>query len=495
MTPVRVRFAPSPTGRLHVGNARTALFNWLMARHHGGTFVLRIEDTDAERSTVESEQSILEDLRWLGLAWDEGPDVGGPHAPYRQSELLDLYRATADSLLARGLAYYCFCSPDQLEAERQAALASGQPPRYSGRCRALEPAVAAGRVAAGEPAAIRFAIPARDVTFEDAVRGPITVARDQIGDPVIVRSGGRPAYNFAVVVDDTRMAITHVVRGEDHISNTTRQVLLYEALEATPPIFAHLSLVMGPDHAPLSKRHGATSVSEFRDRGVLPEALVNYLALLGWSPGEGEELVPIADLARRFDLSRVSHSPAVFDLDKLAWMNRHYMKEAPVGRIAREALRYFVVTGFVTHATNASIAYLEWLLPMAIGSVDRLDEVPARVAFVFEWDATRAADLVRQEPDGERAVGAFADAVARAGPLTRESFRAAVGRARDATGLKGRPLLHPIRVALTAAESGPELDLAVPAIDAGAALPAGSGVLPIASCAQRVRLVVEQLQG
>jgi nondiscriminating glutamyl-tRNA synthetase len=333
------------------------------------------------------------------------------------------------------------------------------------------------------------------VTFEDAVRGPITVARDQIGDPVIVRSGGRPAYNFAVVVDDTRMAITHVVRGEDHISNTTRQVLLYEALEATPPIFAHLSLVMGPDHAPLSKRHGATSVSEFRDRGVLPEALVNYLALLGWSPGEGEELVPIADLARRFDLSRVSHSPAVFDLDKLAWMNRHYMKEAPVGRIAREALRYFVVTGFVTHATNASIAYLEWLLPMAIGSVDRLDEVPARVAFVFEWDATRAADLVRQEPDGERAVGAFADAVARAGPLTRESFRAAVGRARDATGLKGRPLLHPIRVALTAAESGPELDLAVPAIDAGAALPAGSGVLPIASCAQRVRLVVEQLQG
>jgi glutamyl-tRNA synthetase/nondiscriminating glutamyl-tRNA synthetase len=494
MSGLRVRFAPSPTGHLHVGNARTALFNWLLARRQGGVLILRIEDTDAERSTLESEHSIIEDLRWLGLTWDEGPDVGGPCLPYRQSERLDSYRRTAEALRSRGQAYYCFCAPAQLEAERQAALASGAPPRYSGRCRAIDPGEAARRVAAGEAAAMRFAVPAgRDVTFTDLVRGPITVHADQIGDPVIVRSDGRPAYNFAVVVDDIQMAVTHVVRGEDHISNTSRQLLIYEALGSAPPAFAHLSLVLGPDHAPLSKRHGATSVAEFRDRGYLPESLVNYLALLGWSPGEGEELLPLEELARRFDLARVSHSAAVFDVGKLAWMNRHYMKAAAPSRLAREALPYFARAGFVTHGTDASLAYVESLLPLAVGSVDRLDEIPARASFIFEWDTARAADLVRAEADGARAVAAFADAVASAGPLSRESFRAAVAQARDATGLKGRSLLHPIRVALTAADSGPELDLAVPAIDRGAGVPSGAGLSPVLSCAERARQVAGKL--
>jgi glutamyl-tRNA synthetase/nondiscriminating glutamyl-tRNA synthetase len=488
MTPVRVRFAPSPTGHLHVGNARTALFNWLLARRHAGVFILRIEDTDAERSTLASEQSILEDLRWLGLTWDEGPDVGGPHAPYRQSERLESYRDTADALLARGLAYRCFCTPAQVEVERQAALAGRQPPRYSGRCRALDPQESARRVAAGEAAAVRFVVPAAgEVTFTDLIRGPIAVQAAQIGDPVILRSAGRPAYNFAVVVDDIQMAVTHVVRGEDHISNTTRQVLIYRALEAPPPAFAHLSLVLGPDHAPLSKRHGATSVAEFRDRGVLPEALVNYLALLGWSPGDGEELLPLEALAPRFDLTRASHSAAVFDPGKLAWMNRHYMNVAPPSRLAKEALPYFARAGFVTLGTDASLAYVESLLPLAAGSVDRLDEIPARVSFLFEWDAARAGALVRAETDGARAVAAFAEALPPEGARSREVFRAAVARVRDATGLRGRALLHPIRLALTAAESGPELDLAVPAIDAGAALPTEAGVAPVASCAERAR--------
>jgi glutamyl-tRNA synthetase/nondiscriminating glutamyl-tRNA synthetase len=491
---MRVRFAPSPSGHLHVGNARTALFNWLLARRHGGAFVLRIEDTDAERSTAESERSILDDLRWLGLDWDEGPDLGGPHGPYRQSERLALYASTAGELLARGAAYYCFCTPDELEADRRAAVAAGHAPKYGGRCRAIDPAEARRRVQTGAPAAVRFHVAAGpDVAFHDVVRGEVTFSRQVIGDPVIVRSDGRPAYNFAVVIDDVRMQITHVVRGEDHISNTPRQMLIYEALAAAPPTFAHLSLVLGPDHAPLSKRHGATSVAEFRDRGFLPEALVNYLALLGWSPGAGEELVPVAEMARRFDLARVGHSAAVFDTGKLAWMNRHYMKAAPPTRIAAASVASFMRAGLVTRDTGTARGYLESLLPLAVGSVDRIDEIAERVAFVFDWDAARAAELVRQEPDGARAVASFAGEVAGRGPLDRETFRAAATRARATTGLKGRALFHPIRVALTAAESGPELDLAVPAIDRGAALPADAGVAAIMSCAARAAEVVARL--
>jgi len=492
---MRVRFAPSPSGHLHVGNARTALFNWLLARGRGGTFVLRIEDTDTERSTRESETSILEDLRWLGLDWDEGPDAGGPFGPYRQSERSDLYRQVTEQFLAAGQAYRCFCAPDQLDAERQAALASGQPPKYSGRCRRIAPAEAAARVAGGEAAAIRFRIPeTRDVTFHDLVRGDVTFSTDVMGDPVIVRSDGRPAYNFAVVIDDVRMAVTHVIRGEDHISNTPRQVLMYKALGATPPVFAHLSLVLGPDHAPLSKRHGATSVAEFRERGYLPEALVNYLALLGWSPGENEEILPMAQMAERFDLSSVSHSAAVFDMAKLAWMNRHYMKEASPARIAREALPYFRHAGYVTGSGDAPLDYIESLLPIAVGSVDRIEEIPERVATIFDWDAARAASLLRAEADGVRVVEAFAAAVADHGALDRESFRLAAARVREATGLKGRALFHPIRLALTAADSGPELDLAVPAIDRGAALGGAAALKPIPSCAHRAAEVSRLLR-
>ncbi len=491
--PLRVRFAPSPTGHLHVGNARTALFNWLLARGQGGTFILRIEDTDAERSTLASEKSILADLRWLGLDWDEGPDAGGPHGPYRQSERLQLYLSYARDLISREKAYFCFCSPEQLESERQAAFAASLPPKYSGRCRGISAEDAAKRMAAGEMAAIRFRIPDdRDVTFNDIVRGDVTFNTSVIGDPVILRSDGRPAYNFAVVVDDALMEVTTVIRGEDHISNTPRQVLLYEALGFEPPRFAHLSLVMGPDHAPLSKRHGATSVAEFRENGTLPEALVNYLTLLGWSPGEGQEILPADEMARRFELANVSHSAAVFDTGKLAWMNRHYMKEAGAEKIALMALPAFLKSGFVAHETDQARQYIESLLPMALASVDRPSEIVDRVAFVFDWRLDHAAALLGAEADGDKIATALAEELAPLGPLTKDSFRAAAGRVKDRTGLKGRALFHPIRVALTGLESGPELDLAVPAIDRGAMLPSSAGVPTIPSCADRARAIADK---
>src|SRR5882672_3454309 len=354
---MRVRFAPSPTGALHVGNVRTAIFNWLLARGSGGTFVLRIEDTDVERSTRQSEVSMIDDLRWLGLDWDEGPDIGGAHGPYRDSERLHLYQSYAKELLNAGSAYFCFCSTTQLDADRQAAVAEGRPALYPGTCRKLSIEQAQARMVAGERPAIRFRVPDdRDVVFTDAVRGEVRFPGDVIGDPIIVRADGHPAYNFAVVVDDALMEITHVIRGEDHISNTPRQVLLYEAMGFTPPKFAHLALVLGPDHSPLSKRHGATSVAEFRAKGYLPEAVVNYLALLGWSPRPGSaagrsvaddaaELLPVDELARRFSLERVGHSAGVFDEEKLAWANRHYLKMADPARIAALAVPYFQQAG------------------------------------------------------------------------------------------------------------------------------------------------------
>ena len=292
-------------------------------------------------------------------------------------------------------AYYCFCPPSKLEADRKADLAAGRPPKYHGTCRELSLEAARARIETGERPVIRFKVPpSTEVSFNDAVRGEVTFNTEVIGDPVLVRSDGRPAYNFAVVIDDALMEVTHVIRGEDHISNTPRQLLLYRALGFTPPQFAHLALVMGPDHTPLSKRHGATSVAEFRLRGYLPEALVNYLALIGWSPGASasdpgtnDELLPVAELARRFAIEDVGHAAGIFDVEKLSWMNRHYMKVAAPGRIAAESMRYFLGRGYVRKRTDAALDYVSSLLPMAVGSVDRLEEIPERVQFVFEFDA------------------------------------------------------------------------------------------------------------
>jgi glutamyl-tRNA synthetase/nondiscriminating glutamyl-tRNA synthetase len=497
---MRVRFAPSPTGKLHVGNARTALFNWLLARGHGGTFILRIEDTDAERSTVQSESSMIDDLRWLGLDWDEGPDRGGPHGPYRQSERTALYAEHARRLLDSGRAYYCFCSKAQLDADREAAVAAGRPARYAGTCRHITPAAAAARIAAGERPAVRFRVPdEHEVRFTDAVRGEVRFHTDVIGDPVIVRAEGTPAYNFAVVIDDALMEVTQVIRGEDHISNTPRQILLYEALGFTPPAFAHLSLVMGPDHTPLSKRHGATSVAEFRARGYLPEALVNYLALIGWSPGHDEELLPIAEMARRFSLAAVGLSAGVFDEEKLAWVNRHYLKTADPARLAALALPYLRAGGVAIGDTPDALDYLASVIPIATGSVDRLDQVPGRLAVLFSYSVEQAlADpAIGEEMRHEQAravVTALAAELAAAPRLDRDRFRSAANAVKAQTGQKGKALFHPIRVALTGRVEGPELDLLVPAIDRGAELPAAAGVPAIVGCRERARAFAEALE-
>ena len=348
---------------------------------------------------------------------------------------------------------------------------------------------------------------AEEIRFQDLVRGEVVFNTEVIGDFVIVRSDGRPQYNFAVVVDDALMEVTHVIRGEDHISNTPRQILIYQALGFSPAEFAHLSIVLGPDHTPLSKRHGATSVSEFRARGYLPEALINYLALIGWSPrtdgGSAEhdaEFLPVDEMAQRFAIEDVGHSAGVFDMEKLAWMNRHYMKAAAPARLAAESLRFFTARGFVPSRTDEAMDYVSLILPMAVGSVDRLEEIPDRLRFLFEFTpavalSTQEVAEVMDAPGAREVVLALADELGGLGRLDRESFRAAAGRVKQRTGQKGRALFHPIRVALTGEAGGPELDLAVPAIDRGAELPRSAGVSLVIGCRERAAMFARAVRG
>ena len=325
---VRVRFAPSPTGKLHIGGARTAIYNWAFARANGGTFILRIDDTDPTRSTDENTQIILRAMRWLGLDWDEGPEVGGDFGPYAQTERLDLYKEAAQKLWDAGRAYPCFCTTEQLAADRAAAQARKDPFQgYQRRCRDLSREDAQARIDAGEPYVLRIKVPADrgDVVIHDAVHGDVVFDAKELDDFVIFRSDGTPTYNFATVVDDAMMGITHVIRGDDHLSNTPRQVMVYEALEAPVPTFAHISMILGEDGKKLSKRHGATSVEEYRDAGYLPDAFVNYLALLGWSLDGETTVIPRDVLASQFSLERISKNPATFDPKKLDWMNAEYI--------------------------------------------------------------------------------------------------------------------------------------------------------------------------
>jgi nondiscriminating glutamyl-tRNA synthetase len=487
-TKPRVRFAPSPTGMLHVGNARTALYNWLFARHNGGSAILRIEDTDVERSEARYEGLLIEDLHWLGLTWEEGPQMGGSHGPYRQSERLAIYAEHTEKLLAEGKAYRCFCTPEQLEAERAAATAGHQPQIYSGRCRAVSMEDSRKRAAAGELYAVRLRIPEHSIRFHDLVRGEVEFPAEAVSDPVLVRSNGMPVYNYVVAVDDALMEITHVIRGDDHVSNTPKQVAIYEAFGWKTPEFAHLSTILGSDRERLSKRHGATSIASFREMGYLPEALMNYLALLGWgAEGGTRETFTPAELVREFKLERVTASPAVFDTGKLDWLNRHYLKLRPIADVAALAWPYFEQAGYLGSRKKVTVAVAEWferLVAVFLPGVDHLDQLPAKAAFVFALDSAKTkadpenAALLTSDV-GQRVVGAFtARAMAEPGPMTAERFKALMNEVKAETGAKGKDLFHPVRIVLTGAHSGPEFDKIVPLMEDGSAL--GLGVKGVA---------------
>jgi glutamyl-tRNA synthetase len=438
---VRVRFAPSPTGHLHVGGARTALFNWLFARHHGGTYILRIEDTDRSRSTDENIDSILDALRWLELDWDEGPPAPG----YRQTERLELYRAHAARLLAAGRAYYCDCPPELLDQQRKAAEARKETFRYSGRCR--DRGLAAG--------ALRLRIPRTGATVvDDLIHGPVTFEHAQLDDWILVRSDGTPTYNFCVVVDDVTMRITHVIRGNDHLSNTPKQVLCYDALDYQVPAFAHVSMILGADRARLSKRHGATSVQAYREQGILPEAMVNYLARLGWSSGD-QEIFSRAELIERFDIKDVSSSGAIFDHAKLEWLSHEHIKVADGARLAAQARPFIEAAGVPVPPLERLVAMLDTLRERA----KTLRELVDVGRFYFERPTTYE-DKARAKlftAAGVERLGVLAERLAAVEPFTAPAIEALYRQLVDALALKLVDLAQLTRLAVTGRTASPPL--------------------------------------
>ena len=453
---VRVRFAPSPTGWLHVGGARTAYFNWLFARRHGGALVLRIEDTDVERSSAESEAGVLDDLRWLDLSWDEGPDKGGPHGPYRQSERLALYRERAATLVAKGAAYPCFCTDAELEERRREALAAGRTPYYDGRCRRLSPAECEARRQSGTPESIRFVVAQADQRLDDLVRGEVRFPAGMVGDFVLLRSTGLPTYNFACVVDDAGMRITHVIRAEEHLSNTARQLMLYQALGAEAPRFAHVPLILNSDRTKMSKRAGeaAVAVGDWRRAGFVPEALLSYLALLGFHPGDDREILSRADLLECFSLERVGKSGSVFDPDKLRWMNAQHLHHADGARLAAWGAAFLPPA-----AGPLDAAALAALLEGVRGNLTTLADLPRELAPFLD-------ETLAFEPDAESALGAtraaevcvaLAAALAALAPWSGERVKSALQSVGGELGVKGRELFQPVRAALTGRTHGPEL--------------------------------------
>jgi glutamyl-tRNA synthetase len=441
-----------------VGGARTAYFNWLFARQHGGAFVLRVEDTDVARSSETSESGVLDDLAWLGFDWDEGPDKGGPFGPYRQSERLPLYREAGDRLLARGTAYPCFCTDAELEARRQAALAAGRPPHYDGRCRRLTAAERDAARAAGKPESLRFAVEPRDWVLEDLVRDEVRFPAGMVGDFVLLRSSGLPTYNFACVVDDAAMRFSHVIRAEEHLSNTARQLMLYDALSLPPPRFAHVPLILNPDRSKMSKRSGevAVAVGDWRRAGIVPEALLSYLALLGFHPGDEREVLSRAELLEAFDLSRVGKSGAVFDDGKLRWMNAHYLHLASGAQLLAWGRAFVPVAARALDAPR-----LERLLEGVRGNLTTLADLASELApFLGETVVLDAEAVGALDAPGARALcAALRQEIEPLEEWSGEVFKSAVQRVGKDLGRKGRDLFQPVRAALTGRTHGPELPL------------------------------------
>ena len=458
---VRVRFAPSPTGYLHVGGARTALFNWLYARRHGGKFILRIEDTDAERSSWDMVTGIVDGMRWLGLDWDEGPDSGGPHSPYFQSERLDTHRAMAERLVTTGHAYYCYCTPATLQQKREAAEASGGGWIYDRTCLALSADQVARLEASGTPRAIRFRVPAGLTAFDDLVHGRIEFDNTVIEDFVILRSDRQPTYHLSVVVDDIDMAITHVVRGDDHISNTPKQVLLYHALARPLPAFAHVPLILGPDKKRLSKRHGATSVMEYQRLGYLPEAMVNFLALLGWSPGTDDEVFTRDELVRWFTLEGISGGNAIFNPEKLDWVNQQHISRMPSDELARRIEP--LMKGAGLWRTTFDGSEREWLLRV----IDLLKPRARKLSQLVDDARPFVQEDVSPEPDAaakhlsDGALGgpfeSLIDAFAKVQPFAPPALEATLRSTAADAGIKAGVLIHATRVAATGRAVSPGL--------------------------------------
>lgn len=450
----RVRFAPSPTGYLHVGGARTALFNWLFARHAKGSFIIRIEDTDSERSTGEFETMLLEDLRWLGLTWDEGPGAGGDYGPYRQTERTGTYREFATRLVSEGKAFPCFCTDEALEAKREEMMKAGKPPQYDGACRNLGGAEREAMRAKGFPESVRFLVggdPVRKI--DDIARGEVSFPTEMVGDFVILRSNGLPTYNFAAAVDDAMMKITHVIRGAEHLPNTLRQVMIYEALGMEMPRFAHIPLILGADRTKLSKRHGAPNIRDYRDKGYPPEALVNYLAFLGWSTKGGNEIMSMEELTEEFDLGRVSDSPSIFDEAKLNWISSNHIRAGGAGRYLEAAMPFFPAKLKERYGRD-ELARIFDIVSENLPCLSMLEREAAPFvpgAPVYE---AGAAEML----GGKGALlGAFISAFGGLDPWGGDGIREAIKSTGKAEGVKGKDLYMPLRVAVTGFAHGPDL--------------------------------------
>ena len=450
---VRCRFAPAPSGSLHVGNARSALFSWLWARHHDGAFVLRVEDTDASRVTEEAFRGVLDDMRWLGLGWDEGPEVGGPHGPYRQSERTEIYAEAVARLLEEEHAYRCYCTPEELEERRGTARAGGQAPGYDGRCRSLTAQEIAAFEAEGRVPVVRFRMPDDEQILQDLVKGEVRWGPGELRDFVIVRTDGTPVFLLAVAVDDLAMGVTHVVRGDDLLAAAPRNIAVIRALGGDPPIYAHVPQVVGPDRKPLSKRHGSTSVQAFREQGFLPEALVNYLALLGWSPGDDREQLSRDELVAAFDLSRVSSNPAAFDPEKLTWLNNRYIQTLDDDDLAARCVHFLVEAG-----VGVDPVLLRSAMPLVKERMKTLTEVVDLLRFLFSDDIVpnpKAADILAKAPEGYlKEAAAALDASA---GWDAEQIAQTLDTLAERAGLNRTKGWQPIRAAVTGSNVSPPL--------------------------------------
>ncbi|WP_206617479.1 glutamate--tRNA ligase [Geovibrio thiophilus] len=455
---VRVRFAPSPTGHIHVGNARTALFNYLYARNTGGTFILRIEDTDFDRSTLASEELIYEDMKWLLMDWDEGPMKGGAFGPYRQSERFDIYKKYTEELLEKGHAYKCWCTKEELDAEREKARIENRQPVYGGKCRHLSPAQKAELEASGAPFAIRFKIDKDVVHISDSIKGEIDFETGVFGDFIIVRPDGVPVYNYVVVIDDALMNISHVIRGDDHLSNTPKQALIFDALNFSRPEFIHIPMILGEDRSKLSKRHGNTSIEQFRSQGYLNDALFNFLALLSWSDDQEREIIGKEDLIKSFSLDRISTSAAVFDFGKLKWLNGQYIRMKTPEELADLCLPFLMSAGLPADRLDREV-YVKMIASIA-SKMELLGDAPEvmKVYFQYQTPDEDAAEFLKLETT-PAVLKSFREKIAAfSGYIKEDEYKDIPKSVQTETGVKGKPLFMAIRVGISGSVKGPEID-------------------------------------